>query len=115
MAKQRKNLEGVMFSTNPDFQFQDAEENSEQQSIPNNQQDLRVSLDKKQRKGKKVTLVTGFVGNQEDLDKLGKLLKSKCGVGGTCKDGEIMIQGDFVDKTIAILIEQGYKVKRKGG
>ncbi|MDD2564069.1 MAG: translation initiation factor [Salinivirgaceae bacterium] len=115
MAKQSKKNDGIMFSTNPDFQIENQYEELEPETVPNKQQDLRVSLDKKQRKGKKVTLITGFKGGQEDLDKLGKLLKSKCGVGGTSKDGEIMIQGDFVEKTIVILLEQGYKAKRKGG
>ena len=115
MAKQSNKNEGIVFSTNPDFQIENQHEESELNTIPNKQQDLRVSLDKKQRRGKKVTLVTGFKGSQDDLDKLGKLLKSKCGVGGTSKDREIMIQGDFVEKVIAILTEQEYKVKRKGG
>jgi translation initiation factor 1 len=105
---------GVVFSTNPDHQFNyDEEENEETLSI--NQQDLRVSLDKKQRRGKKVTLVTGFVGSNNDLKDLGKLLKTKCGVGGSAKDGEIILQGDFCNKVIEILKKDGYKVKRSGG
>ena len=105
---------GIMYSTNPDFEFQQASE--EISSTPaNNQQDLRVQLDKKQRAGKAVTLITGFVGLGSDLLELGKKLKSKCGVGGTVKDGEIIIQGDFRDKIIQILQSEGYKVKRIGG
>ncbi|MFY8172601.1 MAG: translation initiation factor [Sphingobacteriaceae bacterium] len=105
---------GIMYSTNPDFEFQ--QESKEISSTPaNNQQDLRVQLDKKQRAGKAVTLITGFVGLGSDLLDLGKKLKSKCGVGGTVKDGEIIIQGDFREKIIQILQSEGYKVKRIGG
>ena len=105
---------GIMYSTNPDFEFQ--QESKEISSTPaNNQQDLRVQLDKKQRAGKAVTLITGFVGLGSDLLELGKKLKSKCGVGGTVKDGEIIIQGDFREKIIQILQAEGYKVKRIGG
>ncbi len=105
---------GIMYSTNPDFEFPQA--SKEISSTPaNNQQDLRVQLDKKQRAGKAVTLITGFVGLGSDLLDLGKKLKSKCGVGGTVKDGEIIIQGDFRDKIIQILQSEGYKVKRIGG
>ena len=105
---------GIMYSTNPDFEFPPASE--ETSSTPaNNQQDLRVQLDKKQRAGKAVTLITGFVGLGSDLLDLGKKLKSKCGVGGTVKDGEIIIQGDFREKIIQILQAEGYKVKRIGG
>ena len=105
---------GIMYSTNPDFEFQ--QESKEISSTPaNNQQDLRVQLDKKQRAGKAVTLITGFVGLGSDLLDLGKKLKSKCGVGGTVKDGEIIIQGDFREKIIQILQAEGYRVKRIGG
>jgi len=102
-----------MFSTNPDFEYQ--EEVDDQTTLPNNKQDLRVMLDKKNRGGKAVTLITGFNGRSEDLDVLGKMLKTKCGVGGSVKDGEIMIQGDVRDKVMAILQKEGYKVKKAGG
>ena len=105
---------GIMYSTNPDFEFQQASD--EISSTPaNNQQDLRVQLDKKQRAGKAVTLITGFVGLGSDLLELGKKLKSKCGVGGTVKDGEIIIQGNYRDALITLLTEMGHNVKRVGG
>jgi translation initiation factor 1 len=105
---------GVVFSTNPDFKYE-SEENAAAETVPPKQQNLRVQLDKKKRKGKSVTLVTGFIGKDEDLQQLGKLLKTKCGVGGTAKNGEILIQGDFVQKVLEILLQNGYKAKRSGG
>lgn len=114
MAKDWKDRLGVVYSTNSDFKY-DKEDQSEPDTIPANQQKLIVQLDKKNRKGKAVTLVSGFAGSAEDLEALGKLLKTKCGVGGTAKDGEILIQGDFRDKVLQILADQGYKVKRAGG
>nr|WP_321451599.1 translation initiation factor [uncultured Carboxylicivirga sp.] len=115
MAKKKwKNLDGVVFSTNQDFDYQ-YNEDEEQETISPSQQDLRVMLDKKQRGGKKVTLITGFIGSNDDLKDLGKMLKSKCGVGGSAKDGEILIQGDFRDKVVELLKNDGYKVKKSGG
>ncbi len=103
----------MVYSTNPDFEF--SEESEETETLPPNHQDLRVQLDRKKRKGKTVTLITGFVGNEADLKSLGTLLKSKCGVGGSTKDGEIIIQGDFRDKVMEILLKEGYKAKKSGG
>ena len=114
MAKQKKEKINVVYSTNPDFNFQFDEE-EEVETLPNAQQQLYVSIDRKQRGGKEVTLVEGFVGKEDDLKELGKLLKSKCGVGGTVKDNEILIQGNFRDKVFELLTKEGYRVKKKGG
>ena len=113
MAKKDKRG-GLVYSTNPDFKLNN-EQPEEQFTLPPQQQNLRVLLDKKQRAGKAVTLVTGFVGNADDLNELGKYLKTKCGVGGTVKDGEILIQGDFRDKVLILLNEKGFKAKKSGG
>ncbi len=110
----KKNKINIVYSTNPNFQYQE-EEQIEQETLPNQQQKLYVSIDKKQRAGKEVTLIEGFVGADEDLKDLGKKLKSKCGVGGTAKDGEILIQGNFRDKVIELLKKEGYQTVRKGG
>jgi len=114
MSNDWKKRLGTVYSTNPDFQYnQEGDESVE--SVPPQQQDLRVMLDRKKRKGKVVTLVTGFQGPDDELQDLGKLLKTKCGAGGTAKDGEIMVQGDFREKVIDILLNQGYKAKKSGG
>jgi len=105
---------GTVYSTNPDFQYENSAED-ERETLPPGKQDLRVQLDRKQRNGKKATLITGFVGKDEDLKALAKILKTKCGVGGSAKDGEILVQGDFCTKVIEILKSENYKVKRSGG
>jgi translation initiation factor 1 len=112
MAK--KKFTNVVYSTNPNFQFE-VEDEETVDTLPKNQQKLYVSIDKKQRAGKEVTLIEGFIGSDDDLKDLGKMLKSKCGVGGTVKDGEIIIQGNFRDKLMELLLKEGYQVKRKGG
>lgn len=104
---------GVVFSTNADFDYDNQDE--EVESVDPSEQTLYVSLDRKNRKGKAVTLVEGFVGPKEELQNLGKLLKNKCGAGGSAKDGEIIVQGDFRDKVVQVLTEKGFRVKRKGG
>lgn len=97
----------VVYSTNPDFKYENIEE-KETETLPKSQQKLRVSMEKKGRGGKTVTLIKGFEGSEEDLKELGKLLKTKCGVGGTAKDGEIIIQGDFKQRIIDLLKSEGY-------
>lgn len=97
----------IVYSTNPDYHYKQEGDEEEVVTPPNEKQLLRVSLDKRNRKGKAVTLVTGFIGSDEDLQELGKLLKTKCGVGGSVKDGEILIQGDHREKVLTIL-QKGY-------
>jgi translation initiation factor 1 len=110
MSNNRKNREGIVYSTSSDFSYQ-YNNQSEAETLTPSQQKLRVQLDKKQRAGKQVTLVTGFIGKDEDLQLLCKLLKNKCGVGGSAKDGEIIIQGDLKTKVAEILGKEGYVVK----
>ena len=102
---------GVVYSTNPDFVYDNVRE-EEAQTLPPSAQRLTVTIDRRARAGKQVTLVKGFVGSEDDLRSLGKTLKTRCGVGGTAKDGEITIQGDMRDKVTALLQEMGYKAKR---
>lgn len=105
---------GMVYSTNPDFQFE-SENQEEARAIAPGQQMLYVSLDKKNRKGKKVTLVKGYSGSREEVRELARELKSKCGVGGSVDDDAILIQGDFRDRVVTLLEEKGFKVKRSGG
>lgn len=102
---------GVVYSTNPDFNYS-KEETVEEETLEPSRQRLTVTIDRRNRGGKQVTLVSGFVGTQEDLAALGKILKVKCGVGGSAKDGEITIQGDLRDKVTSLLKDLGYNAKR---
>jgi len=117
VSKQKKKVindfGGIMYSTDPTFDYQ--EDTTPVETVPKNQQDLRVMLDRKNRGGKAVTLITGFMGTAADLEVLAKMLKTKCGVGGAAKDGEILIQGDFREKVFALLQKEGYKIKKSGG
>lgn len=114
MAKKKKGgNRGLVYSTDPDFDFE--EELDEEETLEPGNQKLYVELDKKQRGGKKVTLVAGFIGTDDDFIALGKELKKYCGVGGSAKDGDILVQGDCRDKVVRYLEKQGYVVKRRGG
>lgn len=114
MSKKNKNIQGIVYSTDSQFNYQ-FEQEEEAATLPPQQQSLKVMIDRKNRGGKEATLVTGFVGTDADLQSLGKLLKSKCGVGGSAKEGEIIIQGNHADKVLQLLLQQGYKGKRAGG
>jgi translation initiation factor 1 len=112
MSNKNKGKSGIVYSTNPTFQYQ--EEGSNTSNTPNNQQQLKVWLERKGG-GKVVTAIKGFTGSDDTLNELARMLKSKCGVGGSSKDGEILIQGDHRDKVILLLTNEGYKAKKAGG
>lgn len=114
MSKKHKERLGVVYSTNPNFNFE-VPTRKELSTLPAAQQKLRVMTDRKQRGGKEVTLVIGFVGHSADQEELGKLLKNKCGSGGSVKDGEILVQGNHRDKIVKILIELGYTGTKPAG
>ena len=112
MSKKNKpDTRGFVYSTDPNFSFQ--QDNSSSDTLPPGQQKLKVRLDKKHRASKAVTLVEGFNGNDEDLQELGKKLKSFCGTGGSAKDGEIIVQGDQREKVMQWLIKNGYDLAKK--
>lgn len=97
----------IVYSTNPDFSY-DMGDEAEEETLPKNQQKLRVRIEKNHRGGKTVTIVSGFVGGEADLKELGKMLKTKCGVGGSVKDGELLVQGEFKEKVVELLKKDGY-------
>lgn len=101
----------IVYSTNPDYHYRE-ERSEEENTQPKEKQMLRISLDKRNRKGKAVTLITGFTGSDDDLQELGRMLKTKCGVGGSAKEGEIIIQGDHREKVLGILQKEGYAKSR---
>ena len=111
--KQTSSGNGIVFSTNPSFQWEPEE--PAQATLSPAQQELRIQLDKKQRAGKVVTLITGFVGADADLDELGKTLRNFCGTGGSAKDGLILVQGDQREKVLQCLLKNGYKKTKKTG
>lgn len=113
MSNKNKNKLGIVYSTDESFEYA-YEQHNEQETLPPAQQNLKVYLDRKAG-GKLVSRVSGFIGQQADRDELAKILKQKCGVGGTVKDGEILIQGDHRDKIIQYLTQAGYKAKKAGG
>jgi translation initiation factor 1 len=115
MSKKNKpDNRGFVFSTDPNFRFEEEPE-KDQDTLPPVQQKLRVRLDTKQRAGKAVTLVTGFIGKEDDLEDLGKKLKNFCGTGGSVKDGEVIIQGDQREKIMQWLLKNDYKNSKKAG
>jgi translation initiation factor 1 len=115
MSKKNKpDNRGFVFSTDPNFRFEEEPE-SDRETLPANQQKLRVRLDTKQRAGKAVTLVTGFIGKEDDVEELGKKLKNFCGTGGSVKDGEVIIQGDQREKVLQWLLKNDYKNSKKAG
>ena len=113
MNKKGKNRKGVLYSTDPDFEYE--YENEASETLDNDDQNLEIWIDKKHRGGKTCVLIKGFIGRNEDIKALSKTLKSKCGVGGSVKNGEILIQGNVRDKIIDILEKEGYNTKKVGG
>lgn len=115
MSKKKSNRINVVYSTNPNFNYQEESFDQVETLVPSLQR-LYVSIDRKQRAGKEVTLIEGFIGGDDDLKELGKMLKAKCGVGGSAKDGEILVQGNVKQKVLDILLAAGYsQTKQKGG
>ena len=113
MSNKNKKNEGVVYSTNPNFNYQQNTP-STANTLPNAQQDLRVWLESKHRGGKTVSVVKGFIGTEDDLNTLAKKIKAACGTGGSTKDGEILIQGDHRDRIVALLLKENYKAKKAG-
>lgn len=111
--KKRKNRIDVVYSTNPDFDYDYEDENSQDETLEPSKQKLSVYFDNKaKKKGKQATMISGFIGTEDDLKDLAKLIKTKCAVGGSVKDGDIIIQGDFRDKIVDILTKEGYRARK---
>lgn len=104
----------IVYSTNKDYVYETTDKEEEQETLPPDRQDLRICLDRRNRSGKSVTLISGFIGTEDDLKNLGKNIKTYCGAGGSVKDGEILIQGDFRNKILDYLKAKNYKAKLKG-
>ncbi len=114
MGKKQKYNGGIVYSTDPDFSCRQKNHNIPE-TLPPEKQSLGIRLDRRNRAGKTVTLVTGFIGTVEDLDQLGKELKQLCGAGGTVKDGQIIIQGDFQKRIMGYLSSKNFRVVKSGG
>ncbi|MHC1707142.1 MAG: translation initiation factor [Bacteroidales bacterium] len=110
----KRKPDGIVYSTNPDYQFHYGADN-EKETLSPAQQNLRIWLEKNHRGGKQLTVIKEFVGNEDDLKELARKLKNSCGTGGSAKEGEILIQGDFRDKILNLLTQWGYKAKKAGG
>ena len=110
-VKKNRTAVGVVYSTNPDFQYQYEDDGGQDETLPPSQQRLHVRMERSGRGGKTVTVVDNFVGTDDDLQDLGRTLKTKCGVGGSVKDGQIIIQGDFRERIVTLLKEYGYQAK----
>ncbi|MCX6273540.1 MAG: translation initiation factor [Bacteroidetes bacterium] len=110
----KKKPSGVVYSTNPDYNY-NYESDNEKDTLPSREQNLRIWLEKNHRGGKQVTVIKGFIGKEEDMKELARVLKASCGTGGSVKEEEILIQGDFRDKILSCLINMGYKAKKAGG
>lgn len=110
MSNKNKGREGIVYSTNSNFQYEEVYKPAAI-TLPPQQQTLRIRFETKHRGGKMVTIISNFIGKDDDLSDLGKLLKTKCGTGGSVKEGEIIVQGDFRERIKLLLIEKGYKVK----
>jgi len=111
MSNKNKHLRGVVYSTDPQYKYEHAGEQPDK-TLPNQQQQLRVRIEKQHRGGKTVTVIDGFSGKEEDLEQLGRFLKQKCGAGGSVKDGLILIQGKMKERVVKLLIELGFKNSR---
>jgi len=115
MSNKNKNRDGIVYSTSSDFNYKGSDDDNQAESKPNNQQQLRIWLESNNRGGKKVTIVRGYEGDGSDLIDLSKQLKSNLGTGGSVKNGEIIIQGDFRDRVVSFLEKEGFKAKKAGG